>query len=305
MHPSCLPFAVYLLAAGTFLMGTTEFVVAGILPEGADAFEISVSQAGPAITVFAIGMVVGAPAMALLTLRLPHRVTLVLSLVVFGLGHVGVVLAPDFAFVLAMRAVTALATGAFWAVAAVVAVRLAGPGRSAGALGIVLGGGMLANALGVPLGAFLGQASGWHGPFAVLAALALVYPVFRLVPASAAGAPPLAGEVRSLGSGRMWLALAACVLINAGVMGMYSFVAPLLTDRAGIAPGAVPLVLLAFGAGALVGNVVAGRLGDARPFATVLVLRERVRREGRSARQDDTARRVRTGPPSRGATVVR
>jgi len=269
-----LPLVVFLLAAGTFLMGTTEFVVAGILPEVARAFDTTIAHAGLTITVFAIGMIVGAPAMALLTLRLPQRVTLTLALAVFAGGHVVVALTDDFALLLAMRFVTALATGAFWAVAAVVGARVAGPSASSRALGVVLGGGMLANVLGVPLGAFAGQALGWHGPFWALALLAaaLAFPIVRLVPAPdpSVALPSHRAELRSLRSGRLWLALAACVAVNAGVMSIYSYISPLLTDRAGLPATAVPIVLLVFGIGALVGNLIGGRLGDTRPFAAPL-----------------------------------
>ncbi|WRL65455.1 MFS transporter [Blastococcus brunescens] len=132
-----LPFVVYVLAVGTFLMLTTEFVVAGLLPEIAGDLQVSVAQAGLLITVFAVGMVVGAPTMALLTRKTPPRTTLMLALVVFAAGHVVVALSSNFVLLLAARFVTAFATGAFWSVASVAATRAAGPGASARALGLV------------------------------------------------------------------------------------------------------------------------------------------------------------------------
>src|SRR3954470_6925293 len=167
-----LPFVIYVLALGTFLMGTTEFVLAGLLPEIAGDLGVSVAQAGLMITVFAVGMIVGAPLMAMLTLRLPRRLTLGLALGVFAAGHVIVALGSSFAVLLAARFLTALATGAFWAVANVVAARTAGPASSSRALGVVGSGAMLANVVGVPLGALAGQLVGWRGPFWALAALA-------------------------------------------------------------------------------------------------------------------------------------
>jgi predicted MFS family arabinose efflux permease len=162
---SRLPFAVYALALGTFLMLTTEFAVAGILPDIAADVQVSVAQAGMLITVFAVGMIVGAPLMAMLTLRMPQRVTLMLALGVFALGHVIVAAGSDFGVLLAARFLTALATGAFWAVAAAVATRVADPGSGSRAVGVVNAGGMLATVLGVPLGAFAGQLVGWRGTF--------------------------------------------------------------------------------------------------------------------------------------------
>ena len=185
--PTRLPLVTYVLAAGVFLMGTSEFIVAGILPEIADDLGISIAQTGLMITVFAIGMIVGTPAMAALTLRLSRRLALGLSLIVFSIGHVIVAAAADYTTILAARFLTALATGGFWAVAAVVAAQTAGAAMSARAVGIVLGGGMVANVLGVPLGSFAGQAIGWRGPFWALAVLAFLgaFVIYRLIPLDA------------------------------------------------------------------------------------------------------------------------
>ncbi|MGY1650235.1 MFS transporter [Geodermatophilus sp. SYSU D01119] len=271
-----LPLVVYVLAAGTFLMLTTEFVVAGLLPEIADDLSVGVAEAGLLITVFAAGMIVGAPAMALLTRRMPRRTTLLLALAVFAAGHVVVALGTSLPLLLAARFVTAWATGAFWSVASVVATRAAGPGARSRALGLVGAGGMLANVVGVPLGAFAGQLSGWRGPFWTLAALALA--ALPLVARQVPGDPPgeragsLRSELAALRSSRLWLVLAACATTTGGVLSAYSYVSPLLTDRAGLAVGLVPLVLVGFGVGSLVGTVVGGRLGDAAPHAVTVAV---------------------------------
>ncbi len=271
-----LPLVVYVLAVGTFLMLTSEFVVAGLLPEIAGELQVSVAQAGLLITVFAVGMVIGSPAMALLTRGLPRRTTLVLALVVFAAGHVVVALGSSLALLLAARFVTAFATGAFWAVASVAATQAAGPCAGARALGLVGAGGMLANVVGVPLGAFAGQLSGWRGPFWALAALSLaaVPLIARHVPRGADDQQlvPLRSELGAMRSGRLWLVLAACATTTGGVLSAYSYIAPLLTDRAGIAPQWVPLVLVGFGVGSLIGTIVGGRLGDARPHASTIAV---------------------------------
>jgi predicted MFS family arabinose efflux permease len=275
-RPVRLPFVVYVLAVGTFLMLTTEFVVAGLLPEIAGDLQVSVAEAGLLITVFAAGMIVGAPTMALLTRRIPRRVTLMIALAVFAVGHVVVALGDSFPLLLGARFVTAWATGAFWSVASVAATRAAGPGASARALGLVGAGGMLANVLGVPLGAFTGQLSGWRGPFWALAALALaaVPLIARHVPREEdhQQSVPLRSELGAMRSGRLWLVLAACATTTGGVLSAYSYVSPLLTDRAGIAPAWVPLVLVGFGVGSLIGTIVGGRLGDVRPHATTIAI---------------------------------
>jgi DHA1 family inner membrane transport protein len=169
-----LPFVVPLLALGTFLMITTEYIVAGLLQEIAADLDVGVAQVGLLITAFAVGMIVGSPTMALATLKLPPRATLVLALVVFAAGHVVAALSGGFAPVLVARFVTALASGAFWAVASVVATTAAGPERSTRALGVMMSGVGLATVAGVPLGAFAGQLLGWRGTFWALAALALL-----------------------------------------------------------------------------------------------------------------------------------
>ncbi|MEV5786432.1 MFS transporter [Streptomyces sp. NPDC052287] len=268
-----LPLVVWVLAAGTFLMGTTEFVIAGLLPEIASDLGTSVSHAGLLITAFAIGMIVGGPTMALATLRLPRRLTLVAALAVFALGHVIAALSSSFTVVLAARVITALATGAFWAVGFVIVTAAAGPARATRAVGIMMGGLTLANVIGVPIGSFVGQYTGWRGPFwalAVLAGLAALF-VGRFIPAIKQRAEiSVRAEVRALRQGRLWLALAAAVLIMGGVLATYTYITPLLTGRAGIPAQAVPLVLIVFGLGALGGTAIGGRLGDRHPMATTI-----------------------------------
>lgn len=264
-----LPLVVYILALGTFLMLTTEFVVAGILPEVAGDLRISLAQAGSLITVFAVGMIIGAPVMALLTMRLSKRLVLVLALVVFVGGHVIVALASDFTVLLGARFVTAVATGAFWAVAAVVATRAAGPAAGAQAMGIVSAGGALATVLGVPIGAFVAQLAGWRGTFWFLAAAAVVATVFvaRLVPAENPNqqVSSVRTQLEGLRSGRLWLALLACATTTGGVLAAYSYIAPLLIDQAGIPVTLVPLVLTGFGVGSFIGTILGGRFGDKHP----------------------------------------
>lgn len=272
-HTARLPAVVHVLALGTFLMGTTEFVVAGLLPEIAGDVHVSVARAGLLITVFAVGMIIGAPLMAMLTLRLPRRLTLILALGIFAAGHVVAAVGSSFVLLLGARFLTALATGAFWAVANVVAARAAGPAASSRALGVVGAGAMLANVVGVPLGSFAGQLMGWRGPFwalAVLGAAAMVL-IARHVPHDDTSdvVVSIRSELSALRSGRMWLVLAACVTTTGGVLSTYTYISPLLTDRTGLAPGLVPMALAGFGVGALVGFLAGGRAGGRRPYATL------------------------------------
>ncbi|OYN92942.1 MFS transporter [Enemella evansiae] len=270
-----LPLVVHVLALGTFLMLTTEFVIAGILPELATDLQISVGQAGSLITVFAIGMIIGAPLMTLLTLRISRKLTLLLALIVFITGHVFVALGSDLRLLMIARFVTALATGAFWAVAAVVASSAAGPALRSRAVGVVGAGGSLATVLGVPLGTFVAQHLGWRGTFWALGAAAVVAMICiaRLVPQD----PPqqqtvgIRAELADLRSGRLWLVLTACIATCGGVLATYSFIAPILIDRAGVPGTLVPLVLTGFGLGSFTGTLIAGRLGDTRPHLVTIV----------------------------------
>ncbi len=271
-----LPLVVYVLTAGTFLMGTSEFVVAGLLTEMADEFGISVARAGLSITVFAVGMIIGAPIIALLTMRMQRRLVLIAALAVFAVGHVVAAVAATYDVVLLARFVTALATGAFWAVGSVTAAASVGAADTSRALGLVLGGGKLAVVLGVPLGALTGQVIGWRGTFWGLAVLAVIAAavVAVVVPADASDRPrpSVRRELRALRNVRLWLTLATCTLINAGVMSIYSYVATLITGRADMPVSTVPFALMLFGIGAVIGSVTAGRLGDRHPFPTALTL---------------------------------
>lgn len=271
-----LPALVYVVAAGIFLMGTTEFMLAGLLPDVAADLGVDVTRAGLLITAFAVGMIIGPPIMALATLRLPARATLLGALAVFAVGHVIAALSDSFAVVTVSRVITALATGTFWAIGAVVATAVAGPGASARALAVMSGGLGLAVVAGVPLGTFAGLFTGWRGPFWMLAGLALVIGVAiqRMAPAtvgSQAATTSVRTEVAALRPWRVWMLLGAIVLAQAGFLGMYSFISPLLTARAGIPAALVPVVLVGFGLGALVGTVVGGSFGDRHPLATIAV----------------------------------
>lgn len=271
-----LPLVVYVLAMGTFLMLTTEFLIAGIMPQITADLGIALAQAGSLITVFALGIVIGAPVLALLTMRLSKKRTLLAALVVFALGHVVVALSSDPTVLMGARFITALATGAFWAVAAVAASNLVSVSLKSSAVGVVAAGGSLATVLGVPIGAFAAQLVGWRGTFWALAAAAALAVVLllRLVPADAPpeDAPSMLGGLVDLRSPRLWLVLAACLTTSGGVLAAYSYVAPILTDQAGLAPGLVPAVLAGYGICSFLGTLLGGRLGDMHAHAVVIAV---------------------------------
>src|SRR3954449_3960407 len=210
-----LPPVVPMLALGTFLMCTTEFMIAGLLPQMAADFGVRPSQIGLLITAFAIGMIVGAPVMAVATLRLPKRATLVLALTTFAAGHVIAALSGSFGLLLAARVLTAVVTGTFWSVASAVATRAAGPHAGSRALGVMGSGVALATVVGVPLGSLAGEHLGWRGAFWALAALAVVAAavIGRFTPRERRGAAvSVRSEFRTLRSVRLWLVLGGTVL---------------------------------------------------------------------------------------------
>ena len=268
-----LPPVVPLLALGAFLMCTTEFLIAGLLPQMADDFGVRPSRIGLLIMAFAVGMIVGAPVMALATLRLPKRATLVLALATFAAGHVVAALSGSFELLFAARVLTGVVTGAFWSAATVVATRAAGPDARTHALGVIGSGVALATVLGVPLGSLAGDHLGWRGAFWALAALAVVAAavIGRFTPGEETGAAvSVRSELRALRSGRLWLVLGATVLVMGGCMGTFSFISPLLTERSGIPLGLVPLVFVCFGVGSMIGTNGVGRFADRRPVATFI-----------------------------------
>ncbi|MGW2848928.1 MFS transporter, partial [Streptomyces sp. NPDC001274] len=160
-----MPLAVYILGLSVFALGTSEFMLSGLLPPIADDMNVSIPRAGLLISAFAIGMVIGAPLLAVATLRLPRRTTLITLITVFGLGQVAGALAPTYEVLFASRVVSAFACAGFWAVGAAVAIAMVPVNARARAMAVMIGGLSIANVLGVPLGAFLGENLGWRSAF--------------------------------------------------------------------------------------------------------------------------------------------
>ena len=269
-----VPLAVYILGMSIFVLGTTEFMLAGLLPTIADDLDVTIPDAGLLISAFAIGMTLGAPVMAIVTLRLPRKATLLGALAVFAAGHVVGALAPEYTTLMVTRIVSAVATGAFWAVAAVVAVRLSPSGTTARALAVLVGGLTVANVLGVPAGTWIGQELGWRAAFWALAALAVLVAaaIIAMVRVPSGGndaAPRVRDEIRAFRTRRMWLALATTASFQAAVFAAFSYFAPLLTDVAGIPERSVPLVLALFGIGTFIGISVGGRIADRGLFMSI------------------------------------
>ncbi|MEW1925005.1 Cmx/CmrA family chloramphenicol efflux MFS transporter [Streptomyces sp. NPDC088360] len=269
-----MPVAVYILGLAVFALGTSEFMLSGLLPPIADDMNVSIPRAGLLISAFAIGMVVGAPLLAVATLRLPRRTTLITLITVFGLGQVAGALAPTYEILFASRVVSAFACAGFWAVGAAVAIAMVPVNQRARAMAVMIGGLSIANVLGVPAGAFLGDNFGWRSAFwavGAASAIALVG-VLTLIPRIPLPAekPRLKQELAIYRDRQVWLSIAITALAAGGVFCAFSYLSPLLTDVAGLDKGWVPTVLGLFGAGALLGTAIGGRIADAHLFGVLL-----------------------------------
>ncbi|KIF00895.1 chemotaxis protein, partial [Streptomyces sp. RSD-27] len=269
-----MPVAVYVLGLAVFALGTSEFMLSGLLPPIAEDMGVSIPRAGLLISAFAIGMVVGAPLLAVAPLRLPRRTTLVALISLFGLGQVAGALAPSYGFLFASRVVSALACAGFWAVGAAVAIAMVGKDQRARAMSVMIGGLSIANVLGVPAGAFLGEQFGWRSAFwsvgaASAVALAGILALIPKIPLPAEK-PRLRRELSLYGDRQVWLAVAVTALAAGGVFCAFSYLSPLLTDVAGLDSAWVPWVLALFGVGALVGTTVGGRIADGRLFGVMV-----------------------------------
>ncbi|MFJ6012929.1 Cmx/CmrA family chloramphenicol efflux MFS transporter [Streptomyces sp. NPDC092952] len=269
-----MPLAVYILGLSVFALGTSEFMLSGLLPPIADDMNVSIPRAGLLISAFAIGMVIGAPLLAVATLRLPRRTTLITLITVFGLGQVAGALAPTYEVLFASRVVSAFACAGFWAVGAAVAIAMVPVNARARAMAVMIGGLSIANVLGVPLGAFLGENLGWRSAFwavGAASAVALVG-VATLIPRIPLPEqkPRLKREMAIYRDRQVWLAIVITALAAGGVFCAFSYLAPLLTDVAGLDSGWVPTVLALFGVGALIGTTIGGRVADAHLFGVLM-----------------------------------
>ncbi|MFF2305022.1 Cmx/CmrA family chloramphenicol efflux MFS transporter [Streptomyces sp. NPDC058128] len=269
-----LPLAVYLLAFSLFAMGSAEFLLAGVLPDIADDLDISLSSAGALISAFAIGVVIGGPPLAVLTLRWPRRTTLVISQAVFAAGVAVGLLTDDFTVLLVTRFLIGLAYAGFWAVAAVTAISLVTPDRTARASGVVVSGLSIAMVAGGPAGAFLSHFTGWQGGFWAVVALTVLSAIATIVavPATkAAQEPSVKRELRTMRQPQLWVVYAATLLSTAAYMISYNYLAAFLTDVTGVDSVWVPAILVLFGIGAFIGLSIGGRIADGRPHHALLI----------------------------------
>ncbi|OAN30540.1 MFS transporter [Pseudomonas oryzihabitans] len=268
-----MPASLIVLALSAFAIGTTEFVIMGLLPNVAADLGVSIPSAGWLVTGYALGVAVGAPFMALATAHWPRKRALLALMGIFIVGNLLCAVASGYNMLMLARVVTALCHGAFFGIGAVVAASLVPENRRASAVALMFTGLTLANVLGVPLGTALGQAAGWRSTFWAVVAIGVVALIglWRVLPADRnQPRADLRRELIALRGLGFWLALSMTVFFAASMFALFTYVAPLLQEVTGVSPRGVTGTLLLIGLGLTLGNFIGGRLADWR-LATSLV----------------------------------
>jgi Arabinose efflux permease len=270
-----LPLLALFLAA--FAFGTTEFVVAGVLPQVAEGLGVSVPAAGTLVSAYALGIAFGGPVLTIATSRVTRKTLLVWLTVAFTIGQAACALAPDFFSMVALRIAVAVAHGAYFGVAMVVAVALVREDQRGRAIALILGGLTVSNIIGVPIGTAIGDMLGWRWTFWAMFGLGLVAlaAMLALLPSTARGGSVpvgLAREVRVLGRQQVWTSLILMLMLMIGQMVPFTYISPLLQEVTGIETGLVPWVLLANGVGSTLGVLLGGRLADWRLMPSLITM---------------------------------
>ncbi|CAB5715285.1 Inner membrane transport protein ydhP [Delftia tsuruhatensis] len=261
-----MPLSLLALAAGAFGIGTTEFIIMGLLTQVSQDLHISIPTAGTLISGYAIGVAVGAPVLTLLTRQWPRKRLLLALMLIFIAGNLAAAFAPSYAWLMSARVLTSLTHGTFFGVGAVVATGLVPVDKKASAIALMFSGLTLATLLGVPAGAWIGQMFGWRSAFLAVAVIGvLAFAILAAFVPRDQGRPevtPLAQELAVLANGQVWLGLGITAFGFAGVFALYTYVEPLLTQVTHMGDSLVALTLLLFGAGLAAGNLLGGKLAD-------------------------------------------
>ncbi len=267
-----MPRALVALAIGAFAIGSTEFVVIGLLPQIAATLSVSVPAMGILITAYALGVMVGAPTLTALSSRLTTRQTLMALMAVFVVGNVLSAIAPSYGVLLGARVFTALAHGSFFGVGAIAARRAVVPERATQAISLMFLGLTVSNVIGVPGATWLGQHIGWRLIFVGIAAVGVL-----TVVALHAWLPDddirldLPTELAAFRRKQVWLGLGITTIGFGSLFAVYSYISPILTDLAGVSQNGVTVVLVLFGLGTTAGALLGGRLGDRYGLRAVAV----------------------------------
>jgi DHA1 family inner membrane transport protein len=268
---------IFALFLGAFAIGTTEFVVTGILPNVASDLGVSIPTAGYLISGYAAGVAILGPFVAILTARFERKATLLGLILLYIAGNALCALAPTYGWLMTARVILSLSHGSFIGIASVVGAGLVPRNRQAAAVSLVLAGITVANIVGVPLGTAVGAAFGWRATFwtIVLIGIAAAAAVAGWVPRGEKGAGTGEGalaELRALRSQQVYLSYAMIIASAAAFFGFFSYIAPVLTDVTGLSPHVLPALLSLFGVAALIGNLAGGRLADWKLMPSVIAM---------------------------------
>ncbi|MGO4416406.1 MULTISPECIES: MFS transporter [Cupriavidus] len=271
---SRMPVALYALTAGSFGIGCAEFVIMGLLLQVSADLGVTIAAAGMLVSGYALGVFAGAPVLTLLTRRMPRKAVLLVLMAIYTIGNAACALAPDYTTLMIARVVTSLTHGTFFGVGAVVATGLVPANRRASAISVMFSGLTLATLLGMPAGAWLGLHFGWRSTFWAMTVIGLasLAVIALLVQRSRDDAAParLADELRTIARPQVLLGLLMTVLQSVGIFAVITYVQPLLTRVSGYGEAAVSPILLLFGGGMIIGNILGGRMADRRPTGALL-----------------------------------
>lgn len=259
------PIAIWMLAIGAFAIGMTEFVIMGLLPNIARDFDVSVSQAGQLITGYALGVAIGGPIIVMLTIKWNRKYLLLGLMAIFIIGNIAASFSPNYGFMMTSRIITSLAHGSFFGIGSILAASMVKPEKRASAMALMFMGLSMSNILGVPFGTLIGQNFGWPMTFiiiSVIGALALIGIIIFVPMKKETVKSSVLNELKILKEKRLWLTLAVTLFGFSSVFAYFTYISTVLIDVSHVQENLISYLLIIFGIGVTLGNVVGGKLAD-------------------------------------------
>ncbi|MCD8829598.1 MFS transporter [Staphylococcus gallinarum] len=259
------PVAIWMLAIGAFAIGMSEFVIMGLLPNIARDFDVTVSQAGQLITGYALGVAIGGPILVMLTIKWNRKYLLLVLMGIFILGNIAVSLSPNYGLMMTSRIITSLAHGSFFGIGSILAASMVNPEKRASAMALMFMGLSLSNILGVPFGTLVGQNFGWQMTFiiiSIIGVLALIGIIIFVPMRRETVKSSVLKELKILKEKRLWLTLAVTLFGFSSVFAYFTYISSTLTDVSHVPENLISYLLIIFGVGVTLGNIVGGKLAD-------------------------------------------
>ncbi|MFW2424307.1 MFS transporter [Staphylococcus cohnii subsp. cohnii] len=259
------PIAIWMLAIGAFAIGMTEFVIMGLLPNIARDFDVSVSQAGQLITGYALGVAIGGPIIVMLTIKWNRKYLLLALMAIFIIGNFAASFSPNYGFMMTSRIITSLAHGSFFGIGSILAASMVKPEKRASAMALMFIGLSMSNILGVPFGTLIGQSFGWPMTFiiiSIIGALALIGIIIFVPMKKETVKSSVLNELKILKEKRLWLTLAVTLFGFSSVFAYFTYISTVLIDVSHVQENLISYLLIIFGIGVTLGNVVGGKLAD-------------------------------------------